>query len=335
MFKKYSSLENHYNSKFIEKLYTNGLTTGVWVAREKIHGTNFSLIIERDNVTCAKRTGPILPAEDFYGYEIVLKKYDKAIKAVQEVMESISTSVPVSYQVFGEFAGGGIQKGVDYGEKDFYVFDIIINTESDDTYYMSDYEMQDFCNEFGFKMAPMLGRGTFDALITIPNDLDSVLAAYNATASEDLVEANNCVFDANVIGDNTAEGYVLKPCFPKWLPNGTRVAIKCKNSKFSEKKKSDKPIKTQVPLTEIDKNLLDVLACYVTLNRVNNVISKIGTVTPKDFGKVMGLTVQDILEETSREGIVLTSSDNPNLVKKELVRMVQDVLRPAWIELVS
>ncbi len=81
--------------------------------------------------------------------------------------------------------------------------------------------------------------------------------------------------------------------------------------------------------------MLDVLACYVTLNRINNVISKIGTVTPKDFGKVMGLTVQDILEETSREGIVLTSSDNPNLVKKELVRMVQDVLRPAWIELVS
>ncbi|EBK7479981.1 RNA ligase, Rnl2 family [Salmonella enterica] len=335
MFKKYSSLENHYNSKFIEKLYTNGLTTGVWVAREKIHGTNFSLIIERDNVTCAKRTGPILPAEDFYGYEIVLKKYDKAIKGVQEVMGSISTSVPVTYQVFGEFAGGGIQKGVDYGEKDFYVFDIIINTESGDTYYMSDYEMQDFCNTFGFKMAPMLGRGTFDSLIMIPNDLDSVLAAYNTTASEDLVEANNCVFDANVIGDNTAEGYVLKPCFPKWLPNGARVAIKCKNSKFSEKKKSDKPIKAKVELSEADNKLVGILACYVTLNRVNNVISKIGEIGPKDFGKVMGLTVQDILEETSREGITLTQADNPSLIKKELVKMVQDVLRPAWIELVS
>lgn len=275
MFKKYSSLENHYNSKFIEKLYSLGLTGGEWVAREKIHGTNFSLIIERDKVTCAKRTGPILPAEDFYGYEIVLKKYDKAIKGVQEVMDSISTSVPVTYQVFGEFAGGGIQKGVDYGEKDFYVFDIIINTESGDTYYMSDYEMQDFCNTFGFKMAPMLGRGTFDALIMIPNDLDSVLAAYNVTASEDLVEANNCVFDANVIGDNTAEGYVLKPCFPKWLPNRNRVAIKCKNSKFSEKKKSDKPIKAKVELSEADNKLVGILACYVTLNRVNNVISKL------------------------------------------------------------
>ncbi|EOK1776981.1 RNA ligase, Rnl2 family [Shigella sonnei] len=335
MFKKYSSLENHYNSKFIEKLYSLGLTGGEWVAREKIHGTNFSLIIERDKVTCAKRTGPILPAEDFYGYEIVLKKYDKAIKGVQEVMDSISTSVPVTYQVFGEFAGGGIQKGVDYGEKDFYVFDIIINTESGDTYYMSDYEMQDFCNTFGFKMAPMLGRGTFGALIMIPNDLDSVLAAYNVTASEDLVEANNCVFDANVIGDNTAEGYVLKPCFPKWLPNGARVAIKCKNSKFSEKKKSDKPIKAKVELSEADNKLVGILACYVTLNRVNNVISKIGEIGPKDFGKVMGLTVQDILEETSREGITLTQADNPSLIKKELVKMVQDVLRPAWIELVS
>jgi Rnl2 family RNA ligase len=335
MFKKYSSLENHYNSKFIEKLYSLGLTGGEWVAREKIHGTNFSLIIERDKVTCAKRTGPILPAEDFYGYEIVLKKYDKAIKGVQEVMDSISTSVPVTYQVFGEFAGGGIQKGVDYGEKDFYVFDIIINTESGDTYYMSDYEMQDFCNTFGFKMAPMLGRGTFDALIMIPNDLDSVLAAYNVTASEDLVEANNCVFDANVIGDNTAEGYVLKPCFPKWLPNGARVAIKCKNSKFSEKKKSDKPIKAKVELSKADNKLVGILACYVTLNRVNNVISKIGEIGPKDFGKVMGLTVQDILEETSREGITLTQADNPSLIKKELVKMVQDVLRPAWIELVS
>lgn len=250
-------------------------------------------------------------------------------------MDSISTSMPVTYQVFGEFAGGGIQKGVDYGEKDFYVFDIIINTESGDTYYMSDYEMQDFCNTFGFKMAPMLGRGTFDALIMIPNDLDSVLAAYNVTASEDLVEANNCVFDANVIGDNTAEGYVLKPCFPKWLPNGARVAIKCKNSKFSEKKKSDKPIKAKVELSEADNKLVGILACYVTLNRVNNVISKIGEIGPKDFGKVMGLTVQDILEETSREGITLTQADNPSLIKKELVKMVQDVLRPAWIELVS
>lgn len=334
MFKKYFSLENHYNSKFIEKLRTNAMTGGEWVAREKIHGTNFSIIVERDNVTCAKRTGPILPAEDFYGYEIVLKNYADSIKAVQNIM---GTAATVSYQIFGEFAGHGIQKNVDYGEKDFYVFDIIVTTESGDSTYVDDYMMESFCNSFGFKMAPLLGRGKFEELIQLPNDLDSVIPTYNFTVDNaGLVEANKCVFKAESAGEVfTAEGYVLKPCFPLWMPNGNRVAIKCKNSKFSEKKKSDKPIKAKVELSEADNSLVGILAQYVTLNRVNNVISKIGEVTPKDFGKVMGLTVQDILEETSREGIVLTQADNPSLVKKELVKLVQDVLRPAWIELVA
>lgn len=331
MFKKYSSLENHYNKKFIEKLYSFGLTGGEWVAREKIHGTNFSLIIERDNVTAAKRTGPILPTEDFYGYEIVLKKYANAIRAVQNTIKE-----GCSVQIFGEFAGTGIQKNVDYGDKDFYVFDILVTYQST-SQYADDYMVETMCNTFGFKMAPLLGRGKFEKLAELPNDLDSVVPTYNfAVEHSSIQEANKTVFDTKTEGEPfTAEGYVLKPCSPQFLSNGNRVAIKCKNSKFSEKKKSDKPIKAKVELSEIDNRLMSILACYVTLNRVNNVISKIGEVGPKDFGKVMGLTVQDILEETSREGITLTQADNPSLVKKELVKMVQDVLRPAWIELVS
>jgi Rnl2 family RNA ligase len=332
MFKKYSSLENHYNSKFIEKLYSLGLTGGEWVAREKIHGTNFSLIIERDKATCAKRTGPILPAEDFFGYEIILKNYADSIKAVQDIME---TSAVVSYQVFGEFAGPGIQKNVDYGDKDFYVFDIIVTTESGDVTYVDDYMMESFCNTFKFKMAPLLGRGKFEELIKIPNEFQILTHRYNSMFKVDHKQANSRSWELELPSDNVCEGYVLKPCYPSWLPNGNRVAIKCKNSKFSEKKKSDKPIKAKVELSEADNKLLGILACYVTLNRVNNVISKIGEIGPKDFGKVMGLTVQDILEETSREGITLTQADNPSLIKKELVKMVQDVLRPAWIELVS
>lgn len=333
MFKKYSSLENHYNNKFIEKLRTHGMTGGEWVAREKIHGTNFSLIIERDAVTCAKRTGPILPAEDFYGYEIVLKNYADSIKAVQEIMETAAT---VSYQVFGEFAGGGIQKGVDYGAKDFYVFDIIVTTESGDETYVDDYMMEAFCNSFGFKIAPLLGRGKFEDLIQLPNDLDVVVKDYNFMVDNvGLVEANKHVWKAIVAGDNTAEGYVLKPCYPKWAPNGTRVAIKCKNSKFSEKKKSDKPIKAAVVLSQEDLDILWKFTDYVTVNRINNVISKIGEVSPKDFGKVMGLTVQDILEEAGREGLELTQTENPVEVKKQLITNVRETLRHVWIALIN
>ena len=68
MFKKYSSLTNHYEGKFINGVIMNGLTGGVWVAREKIHGANFSFITDDGNiVTPAKRTDVVKPAEDFYG----------------------------------------------------------------------------------------------------------------------------------------------------------------------------------------------------------------------------------------------------------------------------
>lgn len=332
MFEKYSSLENHYNGKFIEKIRNAGFdVTEPWVAREKIHGTNFSIIIERDAVTCAKRTGPILAGEDFFGYEIVLKKYNDSIKAVQHTIKEGS-----SMQIFGEFAGGGIQKGVDYGEKDFYVFDILVKTTEGTNQFVDDYMMEQICNTFGFKLAPLLGRGKFDDLIQLPNMLDVVVNDYNElAANEGIPVANKQVWKAVVAEDNIAEGYVLKPCYPKFFPNGSRVAIKCKNSKFSEKAKSDKPIKAKAVLTDVDKVALSTLAAYATLNRVNNVISKIGQVGPKDFGKVMGLTVQDILEEAAREEIFITDADQPDVVKKELVTYVQGVIRPVWIELVS
>lgn len=332
MFEKYSSLENHYNGKFIEKIRNAGFdVTEPWVAREKIHGTNFSIIIERDAVTCAKRTGPILAGEDFFGYEIVLKKYNDSIKAVQHTIKEGS-----SMQIFGEFAGGGIQKGVDYGEKDFYVFDILVKTAEGTNQFVDDYMMETICNTFGFKLAPLLGRGKFDELSKLPNDLDVVVHRYNkAIEAHGLKEANSTPFQVEVENKNVAEGYVLKPCYPKFFPNGARVAIKCKNSKFSEKAKSDKPIKAKAVLTDVDKVALSTLAAYATLNRVNNVISKIGQVGLKDFGKVMGLTVQDILEEAAREEIFITDADQPDVVKKELVTYVQGVIRPVWIELVS
>ncbi|USL85680.1 RNA ligase [Enterobacter phage fGh-Ecl01] len=333
MFEKYSTLENHYNGKFIERIRNAGFdVTETWVAREKIHGTNFSVIVTKDSIQPAKRTGPILPAEDFFGYMVIMGRYNDSFKAVQAAL----TGATVAYQIFGEFAGGGIQKGVNYGEKDFYVFDIKVTTESGESSYVDDFMMERMCNVFGFKMAPLLGRGKFDDLAKIPNDLSVVVNYYNDIVRDAGLEiANTAIYDAVVSNENVAEGYVLKPCYPKFFPNGSRVAIKCKNSKFSEKAKSDKPIKAKVELTDVDKVAFSTLAAYATLNRVNNVISKIGQVGPKDFGKVMGLTVQDILEEAGREEIFITDADNPDVVKKELVNYVQGVIRPVWIELVS
>ena len=332
MFEKYSSLENHYNSSFIEKIRYAGHDIGDWVAREKIHGTNFSIIVTRDSVQAAKRTGLILAGEGFFGHEIIMQRYDKAIKAVQEIMSSMSAVE--SYQIFGEFAGGGIQKGMDYGEKDFYVFDIYLKTTAGNNSWLDDVSMESFCSLFGFKVAPLLARGSFEELSKMVNDFDSVVNYYNELVRvTDIEHANKYNFGYLASGEkNIAEGYVLKPCYPKFFGNGSRVAIKCKNSKFTEKAKSDKPIKAKATLTEKDTEVLSKLAEYSTWNRVSNVISKHGKPTAKEFGRIMGLTMQDIFEEAGREGLSLNDSENPDIVRKELQQIVMATIREKWHE---
>jgi hypothetical protein len=49
-------------------------------------------------------------------------------------------------------------------------------------------------------------------------------------------------------------------------------------------------------------NLLPVVEQYVTENRLNNVVSKIGHISvPKDTGKLLGLFSNDILDDFLKE----------------------------------
>jgi hypothetical protein len=49
-------------------------------------------------------------------------------------------------------------------------------------------------------------------------------------------------------------------------------------------------------------NLLPVVEQYVTENRLNNVVSKIGHISvPKDTGKLIGLFSKDILDDFLKE----------------------------------
>lgn len=333
-FNSYSSLENHHNGKFISKIREQALDSGEWVAREKIHGTNFSVLITPDLIQPCKRSGVILSAENFFGYEIIMKRYKESFEGLRASLSHLDLK---SIQVFGEFAGGGIQKEVDYGEKEFYVFDMLMNYGGEVS-YAEDKVVEDLANHYGFKMAPLLGRGKFEDLIKIPNDFQSRVNDFNALASGgNTVETNETVWEvfADEEGPNVSEGYVLKPNKPVYLPNGSRVAIKCKNSKFSEKKKSDKLIQPPKELSEIDADVLTKFSEYATWNRVSNVVSKWGEVTAKDFGKVMGLTLQDIFVEAEREGLEISQAEDPALVKKQLQKLVQEVIRERWSELLT
>jgi Rnl2 family RNA ligase len=99
-------------------------------------------------------------------------------------------------------------------------------------------------------------------------------------------------------GENNAEGLVIEPVEPAWFNNGSRIYFKNKTESFTEKK----PKETKVfELSEAESDLMNELLTYNTVQRVSNVISKIGAVTNKDFGKILGLTVQDMFEEFTKE----------------------------------
>lgn len=88
-------------------------------------------------------------------------------------------------------------------------------------------------------------------------------------------------------------------------------------------------------LSPIDADVLIKFSEYATWNRVSNVISKWGEVNAKDFGKVLGLTMQDIFVEAEREGLEINHAEDPALVKKQLQKLVGEVIRERWSEVLT
>lgn len=335
-FKKYPSLENHTNSKFIEKCYEAVMHAGgkaivQFVAREKIHGTNFSVIITPDTIQAAKRSGPIKELEKFFGYEDLMADLNDVFVGIQNLIKDRIEAGEdwKSIQIFGEFAGGGIQKEVDYGDKSFYVFDVLLDAPGAgiSNGWMKDTDVESFCDAHGLKIAPLIARGTIDELLKLPVEFNTIVPT--------LTWSNMyAVHPQPKPTDNVAEGLVIKPNEPLWLPNGSRLAIKYKTDAFKEKGKGQTP-KIPVPLSESDLTLLTQFSEYSTAARVRNVCSHIGEIDSKQFGKVLGLTIKDILEEAAREGVRLEKAEAPSKIKGELQKIVSANIREIWMDLIN
>lgn len=330
-FIKYGSIENIENTRSLAVVfYHEDLLHKQWVAREKIHGTNFSFVTDGINVNCAKRSNFIGPTEQFFEYEQILSKYKNT---VLNLFKLLGLQKGKQLSVFGEYAGQGIQKEINYGEKDFYVFDIIVDGQ-----FLSELELEQACHKVGFYTTPLLGLGTFDELSNMTREFCSLVAPWKAFKDdlpsletlEDLVE-----FEVNhdlVEKDNFAEGYVLKPFDPVFANNGKRVIFKCKTDKFKEKCKRSK-VTPVLTLSSKDMEFIEDSTEYIAGPRLNNVLSHIGPVQTKDFGKVNGLFVQDILSDMKVDGFDINETENPSLIKRKLNSMCGDFIRKTWTDI--
>lgn len=302
-FKKYNSIENSFLQEFMERVRSEMPFNLEYVVEEKVHGANTSFITNGQDVRFAKRTSILERGENFYGYEKLLESYrDKIIRVFRRLNSVYPDLIQVS--VFGEMFGGiyphrdvpaiadisPIQKGVFYSPSyGFYGFDIYLLEGSGGRYLPVDEANVIFAEE-GFLYAKTLFRGSLQACLEYPNAFSSHIPEYLGLPP---IEGNIC------------EGVVIKPVVPQFLRNGTRVILKNKNAKFAEKKavgKLDRGKSGENSRSQALQDKIEEVELYITENRLANVVSHIGQVSfPKDFGRVMGLFAQDILNDYLKE----------------------------------
>lgn len=321
-FIKYNSIENHYNQSFIDKISREVDGDMRWISQQKIHGTNFQVIITKDGVSFAKRTSALTLEESFFGYQQVMKQ-DYLVNAFSSIQSLISGEV----RLFGELAGDGIQSNTPYGEKDFYLFDVMVGDKM-----LDPMDCIDFAKAFCLKIAPIVKIGELQDLLDISPEFETITPFLSQNyESED--NTSRIIFTE--AGKGNAEGFVIKPLTNTTLKNGSRVIIKVKSASHTEKK-FVKKVKVRKEVEGKDQDIIDTLAQYITKSRILNVLSHGDVVlTDKTFGKVAGLTLKDILQEQSREneGVNLMSEAfDPAFVNKTLVGIIIKEVVVIWQE---
>ena len=302
IFKKFSSLENSYRQNLIDKVQYEGKDGGLWMATEKLHGGNFSFWCDGTEIRTASRSQFV--DGTFYNCQAVINRYS------QGILDWCQQKGVSDFVAYGELFGGNIQKEVQYGEKDFAAFDVVIDGVVQDKQ-----TARRIAKECGLNFAPVLFTGSFKECLEMSNTFKSTLTPEGYE------------------GENISEGLVIEPVEPAWFENGSRVYFKNKTESFSEKNRQPKE-KQVFELSEEESALMNELLNYNTEQRVSNVISKIGQITSKDFGKILGLTVQDMLEDfakdTERDAKV-EAEDNWKQFHKLLSAEVGKVVRKLFV----
>jgi Rnl2 family RNA ligase len=331
-FKKYNSIENSYRKKFLDKIVEEGHSKEEYVVQEKIHGANFSFWMDQAKTECAKRSGFVKEGEKFYNFQDVKKDYYQKMRDLFQSFYSEGASVVT---VYGELFGGDyphkdvpktqqscVQKHVYYSPKqDFIAFDLKV-----DGIYMS----LDFANEvfekFGIPYCKTLFRGSLEDCLAYQNEYITTLPR---EAGLPEIEGNIC------------EGNVIRPINPIFLWSGERLIIKNKNKTFSEKHGYDVKNKERKPVKQLEPHIVEAIETasqYINENRLRNVLSKVGEVGQKDFGKIMGLFTQDIIEDymkdESKSFNGLEKKDR-QLITKNIGQRAAYLLRQNFINIVD
>lgn len=311
MFRRYPSIENAYRQKFIDAILINGWDKGVWYVTEKVHGANFSFMLRKDGtIECGKRSSPLAPSENFFGYQAIRDKLTSKLQKLQEDNFK-GKQVTIYGELFGGYynklsTGTKVQDGVEYcSHNEFMMFDITV-----DGLYQPFNQVRSYAFEYDIPLVPVLYTGTFRECLEYPNEFITTIPKLYALPP---LEGNTC------------EGTVIRPNDTLWwgVDNvSARIILKNKNAKFTEKE--DKPTAIIKEFSPEIKDILAEVSAMVTDARIASVVSKIGEVTFSQFPMIMGNTVGDIIEEYNKDSDKISQLDKneKKCITKELQKLI-------------
>jgi len=314
-FSKYPSITNHYMTDDINYVKSKMPENTVFVVQEKAHGANLSFWCNKDEVLVAKRTGFLLESDNFFPKQIndlMIRFKSKIIKVYNDLQKQMSEEIE-EFVIYGELIGGSfknkqdkdsirVQKGVEYCPfNEFYGFDIRVN----DT-YLGQVRCEAIFEEIDMLYAKTLFKGSLDACINFDTKFNSIIPKQLGLDS---------------IINNTIEGTVIKPYFDA-LTN-KRFVVKKKNDEFKEKSSKKRRPQKAEELNPEASACFDEMSKYVTMNRLNNVISKIGQVDRSHFGQLAVDLKNDVLEEF---GTLTANKDDNKKILKMLSKLVSKTI---------
>jgi len=285
-FKKYPSIENSYQIKFLSLCLDRLNWYNDFIVQEKVHWANFAFYVSNWEVKCAKRNSFLEEWENFFDWKNVLKRNEER---VIKLAEKIWGDVVILWEIFG----GGVQKWVYYWDiQDFYAFDIQKDWE-----YLSIDECNVLFEEFGFIYAKTLYRGTLEECLN-----------YDVEWKQIQVFTKLC----KIVEDNVWEWIVVRPnnTFFVWIPwDSSRIIFKKKTEWFSEKKAP-----SNIKIVEASEFLK-----YLNEARVQSVVSKYWNPTEKKQLPIYAqYVVDDIVGDVKKEWLEMSDFDKKNIFQKAI-----------------
>jgi len=262
-FKKYNSITNHYNLKdfhaFIKYNYENFPDVIRFQVTEKIHGANFSILAEDGKIKLAKRTDFLGEDEKFYGYQEVMAntKYIPVYDALLEISRRWGKA-----QLYGEFFGGKVQKGVWYGaEKRFLWYALKVNDE-----FIPNADADEVLADIMDFKVPVIDMIEWDiAKEDIAEFIDRIPYKFTSKLTPEGYEE-----------DNICEGTVTVPYDIVPMFGDNYFAIKKKNQEFEDKKSDKKVVKVAKEIPENVQEIIAEFVSYINNVRTNDLMSKMG-----------------------------------------------------------